>query len=49
MQPGGLSPHPAYDIRGIPFYVVIDQAGKIVSTGHDWDETAAVALKLIGE
>jgi thiol-disulfide isomerase/thioredoxin len=38
-----------YDIRGIPFYVVIDQAGKIVSAGHDWDAAAAVALKLIGE
>lgn len=38
-----------YDIRGIPYYVVIDQTGKIASTGHDWDVAAAVALRLIGE
>lgn len=38
-----------YDIRGIPYYVVIDLAGKIISTGHDWDAAAAAALKLIGE
>lgn len=38
-----------YDIRGIPYYVVIDQTGKIVSTGHDWDAAAAAALKLLGE
>jgi len=38
-----------YDIRGIPFYVVIDKAGKIVSTGHDWDAAATLALKLSGE
>lgn len=38
-----------YDISGVPFYVVIDQAGKIVATGHDWDVAAAKALKLLGE
>ncbi len=38
-----------YDIRGIPHYVVIDPVGKIVSTGHDWEEAAAVAFKLLAK
>ncbi len=38
-----------YDIRGIPLYVVIDQAGKIASHGHDWEEAKATALKLLTE
>lgn len=38
-----------YDIRGIPTYVVIDAFGKIVSTGHDFEEAAKVALGLVGK
>lgn len=38
-----------YDIRGIPTYVVIDRAGKIISSGHDWDEASAAALKALQE
>ena len=35
----------AYQVRGVPTYVVIGKDGKILSSGHDWDEAAAVALK----
>jgi thiol-disulfide isomerase/thioredoxin len=38
-----------YDVRGIPTYVVIDAFGKIVSTGHDFEEAGKVALRLVGE
>ncbi|QIF04336.1 carboxypeptidase regulatory-like domain-containing protein [Roseimicrobium sp. ORNL1] len=38
-----------YDVRGIPTYVVIDAAGKIVSTGHDFEEAGKVALRLVGK
>ncbi len=33
-----------YDIRGIPTYVVIDRAGKIISYGHDWPAASLAAL-----
>ncbi|MHB1080201.1 MAG: carboxypeptidase regulatory-like domain-containing protein [Prosthecobacter sp.] len=36
-----------YDVRGIPTYVVIDQKGKIVSSGHDWEEAAKTAENLL--
>lgn len=35
----------AYQVRGIPTYVVIGKDGRILSSGHDWSEAAAVALK----
>jgi hypothetical protein len=38
-----------YDVRGVPTYVVIDTQGKIVSTGHDFEEAAKVALELVGK
>ena len=39
----------AYDIHGIPTYVVIDKSGKIVSYGHDWAEATKAALKALEE
>jgi 5-hydroxyisourate hydrolase-like protein (transthyretin family)/thiol-disulfide isomerase/thioredoxin len=38
-----------YDVRGIPTYVVIGKDGTILSTGHDWAEAEAVALKATGK
>ena len=35
----------AYQVRGIPTYVVIGKDGRILSSGHDWSEAAAMALK----
>ncbi len=43
----GSTSHADYDVRGVPLYVVIDTGGHIVSTGHDWDEASATALKLL--
>jgi len=36
-----------YDVRGIPTYVVIDPAGKIVSKGNDWEEAKKAAERLL--
>lgn len=35
----------AYQVRGVPTYVVIGKDGRILSSGHDWNEAAAMALK----
>lgn len=35
----------AYQVRGIPTYVVIGKDGLVLSSGHDWDEAASMALK----
>lgn len=38
----------AYQVRGIPTYVVIGKDGKILSSSHDWEVATAVALKANG-
>ncbi len=38
-----------YDLRGIPFYVVIGRNGKVVATGHDFAEASKIAGKLLTE
>lgn len=39
----------AYQVRGIPTYVVIGKNGRILSSGHDWEQAAATALKAAKE
>jgi 5-hydroxyisourate hydrolase-like protein (transthyretin family)/thiol-disulfide isomerase/thioredoxin len=45
IQAKGAQDANAYQVRGVPTYVVIAKDGKILSSGHDWDEAATMALK----
>jgi hypothetical protein len=35
----------AYQVHGIPTYVVIGKDGRILSSGHDWEKASSIALK----
>jgi len=39
----------AYQVRGIPTYVVIGKDGKIICSGHDWNLATAAALRAVGK